>query len=182
MNNYIESMINHMCLTQMGMKAGLKKFGQAGVESIITEMKQFHDRNVVQPLKLNEITSDIKNKALGYLMFLKQKRCGKIKARGCADGRPQRVWKTKEEKSAPTVTTESVFIGSMMDAKEGRDVAHVDIPGAFLQTPASSDTYIKLEGGIVLALLKIDPSWEQYVTYRGKDRTPVISLNGRGDG
>ena len=173
-NNCIQSMVNQLCLTQMGMKAGLKQFGQAGVESIISEMKQFHDRDVVQPLKPEEVTSAIKSKALGYLMFLKKKRCGKIKARGCADGRPQRVWKTKEEKSAPTVTTESVFIGAMMDAKEGRDVAHVDIPGAFLQTPAASDTFIRLEGAVVLALLKINPSWKQYVSYHGKNKTPVI--------
>jgi hypothetical protein len=43
-------------------------------------------------------------------MFLKKKRCGKIKARGCADGRKQRLYKTKEETSAPTVSIESVML------------------------------------------------------------------------
>ena len=34
-------------------------------------------------------------KALRYLMFLKEKRDGTIKARGCADGRPQRIYTGK---------------------------------------------------------------------------------------
>ena len=49
------------------------------------------------------LTKTQKKAALKYLMFLKQKRCGKIKGRGCADGRKQRVYKTKEETSSPTI-------------------------------------------------------------------------------
>ena len=45
-------------------------------------------------------------------MFLKQKRCGKIKGRGCADRRKQRKYLTKEDKSAPTVSTEDIFLTS----------------------------------------------------------------------
>ena len=95
-------------------------------------MKQFYDQEVVRPLLLNQTTPDIRERALGYLMFLKMKRTGEVKGRGCADGRPQRVYKDKWETSSPTVCTESVFIGSAMDSKEKRAVAHVDIPGAFL--------------------------------------------------
>jgi hypothetical protein len=64
-------------------------------------------------------------------MFLKMKSNGDIKARGCADGRPQRIYKSKEETSSPTAAVESIFITTAMAAKEGRDVASVDIPGAF---------------------------------------------------
>ena len=122
----------------------------------------------------NEITHQIKSRSLGYLMFLKQKRTGEIKGRGCADGRPQRLYKTKLETSSPTVCTESVFIGAAMDAKEGRDIGHVDIPGAFLQTDASDDTIIKLQGVLVITLLKINPEWKKFVTYEGRKRTPTI--------
>eukprot|EP00957_Ditylum_brightwellii_P115640 8820673-Ditylum_brightwellii.AAC.1 len=71
--------------------------------------------------------------ALRYLMFLKEKRSGEVKGRGCADGRKQRVYKTKEEAHAPTVSTEAMFLTAIIDAMEGRDVAIVDIPGAFTQ-------------------------------------------------
>ena len=36
-------------------------------------------------------------------MFLKRKRCGKIKGCGCADGRKQRAYIAKEDSTAPTV-------------------------------------------------------------------------------
>jgi len=42
------------------------------------------------------------------------------------------------------MAAESIFITSAMAAREERDVATVDVPGAFLQTKASDDTIIKL--------------------------------------
>ena len=114
------------------MKKGIKMWREKGVNAILKEMKQFHDRNVVHPLTPLYITQEIRDKALGYLMLLKQKRNGDIKSRGCADGRPQRLYKTKEETSLPTAATESVFISGLIDAQENRDVVVVDIPGVFL--------------------------------------------------
>ena len=172
--NNMQFAADHLLFTQLCMNAGIKAFGQKGVDAVVKEMKQFHDREVVKPILPNDVTADIRKRALGYLMFLKRKRSGDIKGRGCADGRPQRVYKTKMETSSPTVFTESIFIGSAMDAMEGRDVAHVDIPGAFLQTAASDDTIIRLQGVLVHTLLKINPSWEQYVIYEGRKRTPTI--------
>jgi len=64
-------------------------WGDKSVAAIIKEMMQFHNRNVVKPLRPEDITSDTRQKAIGYLMFLKENRNGYIKGRGCADGRPQ---------------------------------------------------------------------------------------------
>ena len=45
----------------------------------------------------------------------------------------------------------------MIDAKENRDFATADIPGAFLQTDdASGSTHLKMEGIMVDILLDID--------------------------
>ena len=77
----IDHAIHHIVLTQLGMKAGIRAFGEAGVRSILKEMKQFHDREVVRPLLPSEVTPDIKRRALGYLVFLKMKTTGEIKAR-----------------------------------------------------------------------------------------------------
>ena len=65
-------------------------------------------------------------------MFLKRKRSGKMKGRGCADGRPQREFITKEESSSPTVSLYALMGLCVMDAMEGRKVITVNIPGAFL--------------------------------------------------
>ena len=74
---------------QMSAKRGLKQFGTAGADAIMKELKQIVYRKVMEGRKSGELTTAQKKAALKYLMFLKQKRCGKIKGRGCADGRKQ---------------------------------------------------------------------------------------------
>ena len=90
-------------------------------------------------------------------MFLKKKRNGSIKGRGCADGRKQRLYTAKEDASSPTVAIESVMLSSVIDAKENRDVATVDIPGAFMQADMDDVVHMRLEGKMAELLVKIDP-------------------------
>ena len=110
--------LKHTVLTQYTLKKGLQVFGPKGTEAVFAEMKQLHDRNVCEPIKEKDLSREQKSKALGYLMFLKQKRCGQIKGRGCADRQKQRVWTTKEEATSPTVSTEAVLLTLVIDAKE----------------------------------------------------------------
>jgi hypothetical protein len=127
--------------------------------AVKSELQQMHERNVGAGVRKEEVeawTTEKRDMALGYLIFLKRKRCGKIKARGCADGRPQRKYIAKEDATSPTVTTEAVFITALIDAYEGRDVAVVDIPGAFMQTDMDEDTHIKITGKMVDWLIEVD--------------------------
>ena len=68
--------------------------------------------------------------ALQYLIFLKQKRDGKIKGRGCANGRKKCAYMNKDKASVPTIATNALLLACLIDAIEGWDVATVDIPGA----------------------------------------------------
>ena len=90
-------------------------------------------------------------------MFLKQKRSGKIKGRGCADGRKQRVYKSKADVSSPTVAIESVILSGAIDAAERRDVATCDIPGAFMQTDIDELIHVRMDGELAEIMAKIDP-------------------------
>jgi hypothetical protein len=65
------------------------------------ELEQLVYRKVMKGRKSHELTQDQKKAALRYLMFLKEKRCGRIKGCGCADGRKQRLYKSKDETRAP---------------------------------------------------------------------------------
>ena len=56
-----------------------------------------------------------------------------MKGRGCADGRPQQEYITKEESSSPTVSLYALMGSCVMDALDDRKVITVGIPGAFLQ-------------------------------------------------
>ena len=66
------------------------------------------------------------------------------------------MYTSKEETCSPTASTESIFITALIDAQEEIDVMVVDIPGTFLQTMASDNTIIKLQGAIVGIMLKIN--------------------------
>jgi hypothetical protein len=119
---------------QMSSKRGLKEFGEDGAKAVINELKQLEFLDAIKPVHARHVTREQKMAVLRYLMYLKQKRCGRVKARGCADRRKQRIYKTKEETSSPTVSIEALFLTSVIDAQEGRDVATVNIPGAFLHS------------------------------------------------
>ena len=82
-------------------------------------------------------------------MFLKQKTNGTIKGKSCADGHKQRAKTTKEEASSLTVAIESVLLSCVRNAKEGRDVATVDIHRAFMQADMEDIVHMKLEGKMV---------------------------------
>jgi hypothetical protein len=75
----------HVILTQMNIKQGLLTFGEKGSQAISKELKQLHDKGAITPIQRSDMTTEERKKALRYLMFLKEKRDGTIKARGCAD-------------------------------------------------------------------------------------------------
>jgi Reverse transcriptase (RNA-dependent DNA polymerase) len=170
---HLHATISGSILSQYGMKKGLELFGEKGVQAVLDELKQLHDRKVLEPVKNESLSSEDKRAALEYLMFLKKKRCGKIKGRGCADGRKQRLYTAKEEASSPTVAIESVMLSCVIDAKEQRDVATVDIPGAFMQADMDEVVHMRLEGKMAELLSKVDPDlYQPYIkTVGGK---PVL--------
>ena len=98
--------LRHTVLTQYTLKKGLQVFGPPGVEAVCKELLQLHERKVGEPRDTPKLSSTQKKKTLGYLMFLKQKRTGQIKGRGCTDGCKQRLHTPKDDASSPTVATD----------------------------------------------------------------------------
>ena len=139
-------------------------FGPPSVEAVYKELLQLHEHKVGEPRDASKLSSTQGRNALGYLMFLKQKRTGQIKGRGCADGRKQRLHTTKDDASSPTVAMESVLLSCVIDAKEQRDVATVDIPGAFMQGDQDETVHMRLDGTLAELLVKCNPKlYRQYV-------------------
>ena len=169
--------LKNFLTAQMTAKKGLKVFGQRGVNALMKELNQLLTRNVMHPVHARSLTREQKIGALKYLMFLKEKRSGEVKGRGCADGRKQRVYKTKEETHSPTVSNEAMFISAIFDAKERRDVAIVDIPGAFMQADIDEEIHIRLDGEQVDLIVRMDPSYAQFITYQGKKKVIYTKLD-----
>jgi hypothetical protein len=87
----------------------------------------------------------------------------KNKARACANGSTQRTHIAKEEATAPTVTSEAIFIQGTIFAHEKRDVATCDIPGAFLQADNPDYVLMRLDG--ILAELMVQVAKGKPILY-----------------
>ena len=91
-DNYLKSDMVSTVLTQYHVSKGLQIFGERGVDAVLKELRQLHDCMVIEPEFAENMSEKQKSDALQYLMFLKEKRNGTVKGRGCADGREQRVY------------------------------------------------------------------------------------------
>jgi hypothetical protein len=70
---------------QYNFNRGLKEFGELGYEATVKELDDnLLGMGAVDMLMPSEVSQKVRFEALNYLMFLKRKRCGKFKARGCA--------------------------------------------------------------------------------------------------
>ena len=126
--------MDHYARQQYGLERGIKEWGDRGKDAAFEEVKQLHMRTTFKPINMDDMTSEERRKAIGSLIFLKEKTDGTIKGRACADGRKQREDAEKGDAASPTVSLESVLLTALIDAYENRDVATVDIPNAFVQT------------------------------------------------
>ena len=81
-----------------------------------------------------DLSWEEKNKALDSLLFITEKINGDIKASKVADGRKKRMYEgyDKAGGSSPIVTTEIIFFTGVVDAREGRSVAVLDVANVFL--------------------------------------------------
>jgi hypothetical protein len=65
------------------------------------------------------------------------------------------------------------MLSCTIDAKEGRDVATADIPGAFMQTDMEDTVHMMLEGPMAELLVKIDPKlYQKYLMV--KNGKPIV--------
>lgn len=155
------------------LKKGIEKFGRKGEEAIAKEINQQIERKCFVPVKVEDITRQERNNAIGSLAFLVEKHDGTVKARHCANGAEQRAQIRKEDASSPAVSTEAVLITSVIDAEEGRDVVTCDIPNAFIQADVNpmedgSKIIMKIRGALVDLLCKRDASYKEFVTIEAK--------------
>jgi hypothetical protein len=105
------------------LKQGIKKFGSKGVAAAHKELQQIHDRVVFEPIHLNEMTTLERKRAMGSLIFLKEKQDSEtVKARMCANGSTQWAYISREEVTSPTAASEAIITTGVIDAIQGRDV------------------------------------------------------------
>jgi len=153
----------------MSMKKSIKEFGKEAAKAIITEFTQSDEKQVFRPQHPTELTRKDMRKSLRLIMFIKKKRCGRIKARKCADGRPQRGYIPKENATSPTVAIDALFLISIIDVKENRCVATCDIDRVFLQMLMRTLTHVKLTGKMAELMVQSNPGKYKNYLCTGKN-------------
>jgi Reverse transcriptase (RNA-dependent DNA polymerase) len=148
------TIIGH-AFTQYSLKQAMNKFPKEAQAAKMIEMKQLHDMEVFKPVLRERLTKQEQLGVLWSIIFIKQKRCGHVKARVCADGQPQRYLYEKWEASSPTVKTESVLLTSVIDAREKQTIGIYDIQGAFLHSKLEETVYMKVSGVLAECLVQV---------------------------
>eukprot|EP00957_Ditylum_brightwellii_P029564 2233706-Ditylum_brightwellii.AAC.1 len=71
------------------------------------------------------------------------------------------------------VATEALMLSHLINITESRDVATIDIPGAFMQADMDEIVHMKVEGTMVELLITLEPKlYKQYL--RDKNGNPVM--------
>jgi len=123
-------------------------------------MKKLHDRAVFELIKLEEMTQLERKRALESLIFLVEKRDGRVSAQTYAKGSTQDEYITQEEAASPMEVTEVILITGVNEAKHLGDIMTLDIPNAFVQTPIPQDgdkVIMKIKEPLVNILCEICP-------------------------
>ncbi len=145
------------------------------------EAKQLHWQNSFKPVHWKDVTQEKRDQILESHVFVKRKPSGEIKARKVAGGNKQRDFISKESASSPTISTDAVLLTLIIDAKEHRDLAIIDIPNTFIQTEDDKDRVImRIRGHMVDVLVKVAPTvYGPYVSTNklGRKQLLVECLN-----
>ena len=109
------------------------------------------------------LTQEMKDKALLLLMFMIMKQSDDLKTQGIAAGNRQRLYTDKSKCSSPTPDFYSLKYLCVVFAKEGQDIATVDLPRFFLQIENEGLVLLKITGAAVLLLVELNlKEWKKH--------------------
>ena len=74
------------------LKKGIKLFGDKAEDTTTTELRAIHDMGTYEPLDTSKLTREEKRDAFESLLFITEKKDGRVKGRKCAIGSKQRTY------------------------------------------------------------------------------------------
>jgi hypothetical protein len=171
---YAHATVMHHVMTQYSLRKWLTKFQKVGEEAVSKESTQLHRRDTFAPQNSKELSEEQERGALESLMFLKEKRDGSVKGRACADGRKQQDMAVPGDVTSPTTALESILFTTTIDAFEGRDVAIVDVPGAFLSADMDEEVIMTTRGRLAELMVKSAPNIYRKYTTLDASNQPIL--------
>jgi Reverse transcriptase (RNA-dependent DNA polymerase) len=113
---------------------------------------------------------------LRAISLIKEKRCGQLKGRTCADGSSQQGFYNKQQTASPTVSTDALMISLMIDSFEQRDKATADVPGAYLNADMDAFVLLKLTWDTVSIMCQVNNKYSVYVTIEHGQQVLYLQL------
>ena len=173
----IHSLMANFIFTQMSAKAGIKKHGQRAIDALLKEFTQLDNQDTFDPQDASKLTPQQKKAALRSVNVIKEKRCGKLKGRSCADGRPQQTEYDKSETASPALSVDALIMSLVIDAQERRKVITADIAGAYLNAHMKDYVLMRLTGEVVDIFCKLDEKYKKYVVEENGIKVLYVRLN-----
>ena len=156
----------------MTIQKALKTYKERGYQAMYDELKQIVDLQVFKPVHLRHLSdAEVLHIITCHIIFKEKYDTGgnfiKLKARLVAGGH-QQDRDLYENVSSPTVSTQSVYMIATLAATEKRSVFTADFTGAFLKGKYLEEDNLpivtmKLSKIITESLLKVSPTWSEYV-------------------
>ena len=153
---------------KFSLNKGLKLSGDKANVSVQKELSQIHAMDTYEPIMKSLLKIEDRRNSLASLMFITEERNGDIKARKVVDGSKQRMYDryNKSDGLLPTVSTDSIFLTGVVDAREKRTKAILDIANVFLHTENNEKILILLCGKLSKMMVQVYPIiYRNYVTY-----------------
>ena len=123
--------VTHFTMTQYSFKKAPNLYPVHAEAKVGKDLEQLHSRDAFTPQDATKLTPWQKM-ALESIMAVKEKRDKLLEGRFMADGRKH--WSTieKDESASPTAGLDSIFVADTTKKAKDRDVAVVDLSGAYL--------------------------------------------------
>jgi hypothetical protein len=168
----------------MSAKEGIKRFGEKAIAALFKEYKQLDEgamkgKPVLAPINPDTLSYEQRKQALYAVNLIKEKRCGKIKGRTCADSSRQKQYLNQDENiSSSTASLEGFMTTLAIDAHEKWDVVTVDISGAFLQSEMPKDKHIhmKFTDDFVDIMCEVNPEYLPHVQQEKGQKVLYVSV------
>ena len=146
------------------MKA-VQEYGQEATDSILKELTSVHEKGVFKQVRYKDLTPKERKAIIRSSMFLKQKFLStgvfeRLKARLVAGGHLQdRSEYADSERSAPTVSLQSLYLVAAIAAHERRVVKVMDVGTAYLNAGMKKTVLMKVDKVLSKYLLKVDSNY-----------------------
>ena len=159
---------------KLSVKKALRQNEHASKKAILAELQQMVTKKVWELVERSKLTKKQLRSVIRSSLFLKDKfdAAGnfiKVKARFVAGGDSQDK-SLYEALSSPTVTHESVMMVIVIAAIQKRDIATIDITGAYLECemPDGDEVIMELSPLVASFLAEIDPSVKSFADESGR--------------